>query len=424
MGGPPAAVDERVSDPFRFEYDPPALRSGRGVAADLAEELAAHGLGRALVVCGRTVGSTPAVIDHVREGLGGRLAGVFAETTPEKRLSTAAEGLAALDEHGADAIVALGGGSSLDVATVISVLAGRVRAAEDGAGDGAGTREEVLRAVGREFEETGTVAVPEAGLVPLVAVPTTLAGADVSQAAGLTATPEGGLVEEPTDGGVSDPGLAPAAVVVDSALLETTPERTLSASAMNGFDKGIETLYARTATPVTDATATRGLTLFREGLLAFGAGSREPWVFDALARGTVLVQYGVSRPGTSTLSLIHAFGHGLTRTHAVQQGAAHGVIAPHALAYLFDQIDGRRRVLAGALDASDTDGSATAVVEAVTEVRDTLGLPARLRDVDGPEPGEFPAVAETVLADPLMDNVPEGVDATASDIEGVLESAW
>ncbi len=424
MSDTPAGLDERVTDPFRFDYDAPALRCGRGTAADLTDELAASGLERSLVVCGRTVGSTPAVVDPVRDGLGDRLAGVFAETTPDKRLSTAAGGLAAFADHGADAIVALGGGSSLDVAKVISVLAGRVAAASGGAIGEASTRTDVLAAVGREFQETGTIRVPDEGLVPLVAVPTTLAGADVSQVAGLTATPAGGLVEETTSGGVSDAGLMPAAVVFDPALLETTPERTLAASAMNGFDKGIETLYARTATPVTDATAIRGLSLFQDGLLAFGGGTREPWVYDALARGAVLVQYGVSRPDATTLSLIHAFGHGLTRTYEVQQGAAHGVIAPHALGYLFEQVDGRRDLLAGALDAGDREDPAAATVEALTAVRDALGLPARLRDVDGPEPAEFPAVAEAVLGDAFVANVPEQLDATAAEIEGVLESAW
>jgi len=412
------AVGGRVTDPFRFAYDAPAIRCGRHAVEGLADELAAGGLGRALVVCGRTVGSTPAVIDPVRAGLGDRLAGVFAETTPEKRLATAADALDALDEHGADVLVALGGGSSLDVAKVTSALAARVAAGD------APSREAVLVEAGRELRETGTIAVPDGGLVPVVAVPTTLAGADISQGAGVTAAPDGGLVDEPAGGGVSDPGLMPAAVVVDSALLGTTPEGVLAASAMNGFDKGIETLYARTATPVTDATALRGLALFREGLLAFGAGGRDPRVFDALARGAVLVQYGVSRPEGTTLSLIHAFGHGLTRGYEVQQGAAHAVIAPHALEFLFERVDGRRALLAGALGAGDADDPAAAVVERVREVRDALGLPSRLRDVDGPERGEFPEVAEVVLADPFVANAPEGLDATAEDIEGVLGSAW
>lgn len=406
-------IPSRVTEPFRFAYDAPTLRCGRHSADELGEELAAQGLERALVVSGQTVGTTPAVIDPVRSGLGERLAGVFAETTPEKRLATAATGAERARELDADCIVALGGGSSLDAAKQVSVLAARVAAADDDPAT-------MYDVAGTELAETGTITVPETGLVPIVAVPTTLAGADVSQGGGVTATPDGGFVAESVSGGLSDPKLLPTAVVADPTLIATTPDDVLAASAMNGFDKGIETLYASTATPVTDATAVRGLSLFQDGLLAFGDGIRDPWVFDALARGSLLVQYGISRPDAGTLSLIHALGHGLTRGYPVQQGAAHAIVAPHALDYLFERVDGRRDLLTEALGVADAD----AIVTAVTDVRDALGLPTRLRDVDGPEPEEFPAVAEDVLADGFMVNVPAELDSTGEEIEAILAAAW
>jgi alcohol dehydrogenase class IV len=406
--GDAGPADDRVTEPFRFAYDPPAIRCGQAVASALDEELAAQGFESALVVCGRTVGSTTEVIDPVTEGLGERLAGVFAETTPEKRLKTAHDAVEKFRETGADVLVGLGGGSSLDVAKVASVLEASDRPAA---------------AAGAQLQSTGTIEVPETGVAPIVAVPTTLAGADLSQMAGVTATPDSGLVEEPTSGGISHPNLMPAAVVADSALVATTPEDVLAASAMNGFDKGIETLYAADATPVTDATAVRGLSLFQEGLLAFGEGSRADWVYDSLVRGVVLVQFGISRPEGTTLSLVHAFGHGLTRTYPVQQGAAHAVVAPHVLELLFDRVDGRRRLLADALGVAH-DSPASGVVDAVEAVRTSLDLPTRLSDVDGPTPEEFPAVAEDVLADAFIANGPRELTLTVEDVERVLEAAW
>ena len=416
MTDAPSETLDRVGDPFRFAYDAPALRGGRGTVGDLSDELASHGFTRGLVVTGRTVGSMPAVIDAVREGLGGRSASTFAETTPEKRLSTAADGLAVAREKGADVLVALGGGSSLDVAKQISTLAGRARGGVDATDAGV--------EAARELRDHGTVTVPDEGLLPIVAVPTTLAGADVSQVAGVAATPDGGLVEETVTGGISHPRLMPAAVVYDPALVATTPSDVLAASAMNGFDKGIETLYASTSNPVTDATAMRGLSLFRVGLLAFGEGDRSDWVFDALVRGVLLVQYGISRPEGGTLSLIHAFGHGLTAGYDVQQGAAHAVAAPHVLSYLFEETEGRRALLAEALGAGEADDPAAAVVDRVTEVRDALGLPERLRDVDGPDPEAFGAVAEYVVADPLAANLPPGLEPSVEDIADVLDAMW
>jgi len=405
-------------DGVRFEYDPGVVRFGAGAAAELGDELAEHGLDRALVVCGSTVGSTPEVIDPVTEGLGGRLAGVFDETTPEKRLGTAYDGLDAAREADADALVALGGGSSLDVAKVISVLS-----ADDSDPE----------AVGAELADTGSISVPEGSLLPVVAVPTTLAGADLSAVAGVTASPESGLVDERavppgTDavgGGVSDPRLMPTATVYDPALFATTPDRILAASAMNGFDKGVETLYASNATPVTDATAARGLGLLADGLRKFGEEEETTAeMLEPVVEGIWLVQYGISRPDGTTLSMIHAFGHGLTRTYDVQQGAAHAVVAPHVLRYLFDRVDARRDLLAEALGAPDADDPAEAVVDAVAEVRDALDLPSRLRDVDGPEPDAFPQVAEAIVADSFVTNAPPGLDVEPEEIEAVLHEAY
>ncbi|USZ70593.1 iron-containing alcohol dehydrogenase family protein [Natronosalvus halobius] len=396
-------------DQFRFEYEPGVLRFGTGCVDALSDELAQQGFDRALVVCGSTVGSTPEVIDPVKRGLGERLAGVFAETTASKRLSTAVDGLEAMRACDADVLVGLGGGSSLDVASVIAVLDASDREPAE---------------VGQELAETGSISVPDGSLPPIVAVPTTLAGAEQSQVAGVTASPTNGLVDEPASGGVSDRRLMPRAVAYDPALFATTPKPILAASAMNGFDKGLETLYARNATPITDATAMRGLRLLRDGLEALGERSVDENLLQPIAEGIVLVQYGVSRPGETTLSIIHAFGHGLTRTYDVQQGTAHAIVAPRVLRYLFDTVDARRDLLAEAL-APDHDGDpADAVVEAVEDVRKALDLPSRLRDVDGPEPEAFPAVAETILEDSFVGNAPPGLEPTAEEIEAVLQDAY
>ncbi|PSQ19554.1 alcohol dehydrogenase [Halobacteriales archaeon QS_8_69_26] len=400
---------------FRFEYRPGTIRYGPGSVVDLSAELDRIGAGSALVVSGRTVGETPAVVDPVREGLGDRLADVFAETTPDKRVATAAAAADRMAETDADAIVGLGGGSSIDVAKVAAVLA----ATED--------RE---RAVA-EFVRSGSLPVPDGSLPAVVAVPTTLAGADLSQAAGISAGPEtareAGDGDGEVHGGVSDPAVMPRLLCYDPDLVRTTPEGVLLASAMNGFDKAVEAPYARTRTPVTDATAARALGMLSEGLPSLGAGDRDDATMRRVVAGTVLAQYGASRPDGGTLSLIHAFGHALSRPYDVQQGAAHGIAAPHALRYLFDRVDGRRRLLAEGLGVDapgDDEAVAEAVVAEVERIRDALGLPARLRAVPGLDRAELPAVARAVVDDPLIPNVPPGLEVTVEGIEATLAEAW
>ena len=391
---------------FRFDYRPGTIRYGEGCVGDLGEELAAVGAENALVVTGRTVGATPAVMDPVREGLGDRLGGEFAETTPEKRFETAIAGVERLEATGADAIVAVGGGSSLDIAKVVAALAA------------SGTPPGDLHDT---FEETGSLAVQPGDLPPVLAVPTTLAGADLSMVAGITSR-RNGLVR----GGAYDERLMPAALLYDPDLFRTTPHDVLCASAMNGFDKAVETTYAAAGTPVTDATAVRALRLLSRGLPALGDGAHDEVTLHDVVVGTVLAQYGCSRADGLTLSLIHAFGHGIARGYDVQQGGAHAIIAPHALRYLFDQVDGGRRLLAEGLgvEAATDEATATAVVERVVEIRDALGLPARLRTIDDMARSDLPDVAADVHGDGFMPNCPPGLDPTIDELEAVLREAW
>jgi alcohol dehydrogenase class IV len=410
------AVDGRIygEDGFRFEYQPGTIRFGRGSVDALADELAELGADSAVVVTGRTVGTTPAVMDPVRDGLGDALAAEFPETTPQKRIATAHAAAERLADADADAFVAVGGGSSLDVTKAARVIAARDLSHETAAA---------------ELAETGTLAVPDSGLPPAAVVPTTLAGADLSQGAGISAAPDTDPVDEHVGGGVSDPALMPSALHYDPDLFATTPRSILAASAMNGLDKAIESLYAGNATPVTDAVAVHGLRLCREGLPALGCEDYEPRDLERAVLGIVLAQYGVSRPDGSTLSLVHAFGHGLTHGYDVHQGRAHAAVAPHALRYLFEHVDGRRDLLAEALapDAahSDTTDAGEAAISGLTAIRNALRLPRQIRDLeDHPARGELRDVAAYVADDAFMENAPPGLDTSVEELHGVLDAAW
>ncbi|QLG27078.1 iron-containing alcohol dehydrogenase [Halorarum halophilum] len=387
------------TDPFTFDFQPGAIHYGRGRVADLGAALADEGLDRALVVCGSNVGANRDLMDPVEAGLGDRLVGVFDGTTPDKRAETAVRAAERADELDADAFVPVGGGSSLDVATVASAL----RA------DGRGVAD-----VRSEVRETGGISMPddESALTPLVPVPTTLAGADMSVIAGITVD----LGDEVVSTGVGGEALMPAAFCYDPALFETTPRGVLAGSAMNGFDKAVETLYTRNRSAITDATATRAVRFLLDGL---------PSMFDSEAAmdravaGIVLAQYGVSRPGAMTLNVVHAFGHGLRDAFGMQQGVAHAVVAPHVLDDLLDS-EADTEALSDAFDAHGDDG----VVDGVTELRDRLGLPERLGDVNGTSRDGLDEAAEVTATDRLLANAPEGYELTEADARRLLDAAW
>jgi alcohol dehydrogenase len=396
---------------FEFAYRPGAIACYPGCVTDLGAACERHGWERALVVCGTTVGSTPVVMDPVRDGLGDRLAGVFDETTPEKYLGTAIEGVRRARTVDADVLVAVGGGSSLDVAKVMATL----------------STHDDPEAAGHRAIDDASLALAAGDPLPVVAVPTTLAGADLSTVAGVTFA-HGPDADAPPSGGVGDARLMPAAIRYDADLFRTTPTSVLTASAMNGFDKGVEALYTRNSTPITDGTAARGLRLLRSGLPTLREDPMDADRLDDVLAGIVCVQYGVSEPGASKLSIVHAFGHGFSRNTEAHQGVVHGIVAPHVLRYLFDEVDGRRDLLAEALgvatDGADADATAESVVDAVADVRDDLGLPTRLRAIDGLARSDLDDVAERIVADHLMATVPAGLDPTVADVRAVLDAAW
>jgi alcohol dehydrogenase len=403
-------TDGRIAD-FEFSYAPSRIRYGRGTVDSLAATLEDVGVSRALVVAGESTGTAPAVGGRVVSGLEPYHVGTYAGSSPAKRIETAHQVASRAAALNADVLVAVGGGSAVDVATVGATLAAM----------------EASSSEARRALREGELGVP-AGVepLPIVAIPTTLAGAELSVVAGITDAPR--APGEPVRrGGVSDGRLLPTAVVYDRALYETTPGDVLRASLMNGFDKGVETLYARTATPITDATAMRGLSLLREGVagLAEGAAPSEGTLHRCIL-GTMLVQYGCSRGQATTLSILHAFGHGVARGFAIQQGDAHAIVAPHALSALFESVDGRRTLLAEALGVDETGAVAIAagVVDAVTQIRDTLGLATQLRAIEDMQRDDLPTIARLVVVDGFMRNRPRGYDPTAADIQAVLERAW
>jgi len=400
---------------YAFAYQPPSIHHAPGVVGELEPVLDANGLSRALLVTGSTVSTVSAVMDPVEAGLGEALVETFTGTTPGKYLRTAYEGARRVREVDADVVVGLGGGSSLDLAKLIAVLAGHDRPLDD---------------VVDEIVEREAMLVPEGDLPAVVAIPTTLPGADISQVAGvkLSLDPEGTPRGEIPSGGVSDARVMPTAVFHDPELVATTPTRVLATSAMNGYDKAIEMLYTRNRTPITDATAMRGLRLLQANLPAVAAAPPDEAALSRVLQGLALAQYGVSTPDAYRASIIHAFGHALSRTYDVQQGAAHGIAAPHVLRYLFDRVDARRDLLAeglGVADAArDDEATAAAVVDAVAATRDALDLPTELRTVDGAARDDVPALARAVLDDSFMAAAPPDLDPTPAEIEGVFEAMW
>lgn len=147
--------------------------------------------------------------------------------------------------------------------------------------------------------------------VPLFAVPTTFAGADLSVAAAITyPTTEGGRSETIP---VAD-WLMTAGLFYDSGFYETITVDVSVGSAFNGFDKALEMAYSAFANPLADVTAARGLAYLNDSLPDLRGDA--PVVMERAVVGMLLAQYGLSIPEKYTCNVIHAFGHGLRTSSA------------------------------------------------------------------------------------------------------------
>ncbi|WP_263019666.1 iron-containing alcohol dehydrogenase family protein [Natronobiforma cellulositropha] len=394
---------ESISEAFTADYHGCDLVYGSGCIERLGAYLERNGLERALVICGSNVGANEAVIGPLRRGLGERLVGIFDETTPAKVAQTVYDGVAAVEEFEPDVLIGVGGGSSLDVARQVSVFAvdGRARA----------TFDDALLA-GEEVSPD-----PDETQRPVIVVPTTFAGADISA---------GGSIEfvDAADSPSGQPlflsGEAmPIAAVYDPVLFEATPSGAIAGSVMNGFNKGIETIYGRDANPLADANAIHSLRILREALPKVADGDRAG--MERAVVGLLLAQL------ERQTSVIHAFAHGLSRNYPVQQGTIHAVLAPHVLRYVFERVDARRDVLAqgfGLDPDTPADELADCIVAEVVAVRDAFDLPTRLREIGAVDRGDVPEIAAFIRDDPPMARGPTELEVSADEIEAVLREAW
>ena len=280
---------------------PADVRFGSGRVGELAGALAGLGITRALVVTGRT----PARASAARAAAAD--AGIESDVLPvagEPSVDTVRAGVAAARQAGCDGVVGYGGGSALDVAKAVALLAAT----------GADPLDH-LKVVGRGRP------IDRAGL-PCVAVPTTAGtGSEVTRNAVLT----GGGVKA----SLRSPLMLPRAALVDPDLLAGLAPATIAFSGADALSQLVEPFLSARANPVTDALAREGLrrsarslrTAYRLGLGgAEAAGLREDLALASLLGGLALANAG--------LGVVH----GIAGVVGGRFDAAHGAVCAALLA--------------------------------------------------------------------------------------------
>ncbi len=224
---------------MKFEFATAGrIMAGAGRAAELPGVLA--GLGSRVLVC---TGANPARHAGLLEGLG--LPAAVLEVGAEPTVGLARAGVAAAREHGADMVVAIGGGSVIDTGKAVAMLLGN-----------GGDPLDYLEVIGAGQP----VSRPA---VPCVAVPTTAGtGAEVTANAVL-ASPEHRLKAS-----LRSPLMIPRVALVDPELTVSCPPPVTAASGLDALTQCLEPLVSRQASPLTDGLAREGLRRAAAGLRA------------------------------------------------------------------------------------------------------------------------------------------------------------
>jgi maleylacetate reductase len=321
-------------NPLRFELqlNIPRVVFGAGSLKQLPAEIQRLGAQRALVL------ATPeqrASAEQVAQMLGARAAGVFAQAVMHVPIETAR---AARDEArrvGADCAVAVGGGSTTGLGKAIALDSG----------------------------------------LPIVAVPTTYAGSEMTPIYGLT---EGGVKKTGRDVRV-----LPKTVVYDPELTMTLPLQMSVTSGLNAIAHAAEGLYTPEPNPIVALMAEEGIAALARALPALHGNlddhhARHDALYGAWLCGAVL--------GHVAMGLHHKLCHTLGGTFNLPHAETHTVVLPHALAYNASAAPQAMARIARALGRAD-GGDPFSAARALHALALRLGAPTALRDIGMPADG-------------------------------------
>lgn len=344
---------------FVYSGQPGRVVFGAGRRAGLAEETERLGLRRVLVLAGS---EQAALAAELSVPLGARLAEVHAHAAPHVPVATADKAVERSRELGADGCVAIGGGSAIGLAKVVA-------------------------------RETG---------LPIIAVPTTYAGSEMTSIWGLT---EAG---RKTTG--RDPRVLPRTVVYDPELTITLAPAASAASGINALAHAAEALYAPDVSPVTALIAAESVAALAAALPRVVADphdleGRSEALYGAWLAGLCL--------GSSSMSLHHRLCHLLGGAFDLPHAPTHTAVLPHVLAYNLPAAPAAAAALAEALGGQP--------VERLRTLIDGLGIARSLADLGMPEDGIETVVGQATISGSTYTN-PRPV--TAEGVRAIVRAAF
>lgn len=346
---------------------------GAGAIREIPGEVKARGFKKALI-CSDPDLVRYNVTDRITEVLeeAGLAYELYSNIKPNPTIENVQTGVAAFKEAGADYIIAVGGGSSMDASKAIGIICANPEF------------EDV-----RSLEGTAPTKHPS---VPVIAVPTT-AGTAAEVTINYVITD----VEKRRKLVCVDPHDIPVVAVVDPDMMASMPTSLRAATGMDALTHAIEGYTTRGAWEMTDMFNLKAIQVIARSLR--GAVGNETEGREGMALGQYLTGMGFSNCG---LGIVHSMAHGLGALYDMPHGVANAILLPSVMEYNAPCTGTRFKDIAIAMGVKGVEEMSQeeyrkAAVEAVRTLSADVGIPANLKGMVKPEDVDF--LAQSAMED-------------------------
>ncbi|MEM5518893.1 iron-containing alcohol dehydrogenase [Henriciella sp. AS95] len=331
------------------------------------------------------------ILDRVLEALQAEPAGIFSDTVANPTEDQVIEVTDLYKQAGADSIIALGGGSSMDLSKAVGLLASHGGPLEKYAAMSDGSK---------HIKK----------LPPVIAIPTT-AGTGSEVSVGMIVTMNNGRKET-----FASPNLIPPIAICDPELTLGLPKMMTAATGMDAVTHCIEAVLVPSSNPPAEGIGYDGLT----------RAIRDGWLRRAVADGSdlearwnmMMASYEGALAFVKGLGSVHALSHAAGRLHEkkLHHGTLNAIFLPHLLRFndgAADKKYERLRFAMGLAEGAD-------LADAIERLNDEIGIPQTLKEI-GLEASDGPGIVENALAD--LAHAGNAREATQADYEKIYETA-
>lgn len=367
---------------------------GAGAIESIAAEAKGRGFKKALVCSDPDLikyGVTKKVLDVLDAAELSYV--VFSDIKANPTIENVQAGVAAYKEAGADYIIAIGGGSSIDTAKAVGII---------------NTNPEFADVVSLEG-----VADTKNPCTPIFAVPTTAGtAAEVTINYVITDAAKNRKMV------CVDPHDIPVVAFVDPEMMATMPKALAAATGMDALTHAIEGYITAGAWELSDMFHLKAIEIIARSLRDAVAGDAKGQ--EGMALGQYVAGMGFSNVG---LGIVHSMAHPLGALYDTPHGVANAIILPTVMEYNAEATGEKYREIARAMGVKNVDNMSVedyrkAAICAVKKLSEDVGIPTDLKDIVKPE--DIPFLAESAYADACRPGNPK--ETSIEDITKLYES--